>query len=63
LPGRIQPPAPAEAAARLRGALLEARLLESEQLNNRPGSRAPVKAECLQPTGSFNALAAAPCLI
>jgi threonine dehydratase len=44
-----------EAAARIRGVLVETPLLESERLNTRLGGRLLVKAEGLQRTGSFKA--------
>lgn len=44
-----------EAAARIRGVLVETPLLESERLNARLGGRLLVKAEGLQRTGSFKA--------
>jgi len=44
-----------EAAARIRGVLVETPLLESERLNARLGGRILVKAEGLQRTGSFKA--------
>jgi threonine dehydratase len=42
-----------DAAARLRGWVVETPVLESEAINARVGARVLLKAECLQHTGSF----------